>query len=199
MSDHIYKGDIVAGSLHINESRTVADLLISGHHGKDFLETVLSDNRLQKRSPLTAKRQAKLIRSRLLHLDPELWTLLRDGTREQATQIALYAAMKQSRLLSDFIADVVVMQIRTFQKQVTHREWAPFFEECGHRDPHILEWAESTTRTVRKVVFKMLAEAGIIDSKRTMNIVPFALLPEVRTLLLSREENELVQTLEALG
>ena len=198
MSERIYNGEIVAGSLLVKESREVAELLLRGLNEKEFYKEVLISNVLQKRSPASAKRQAKLIRNRLLPLHQDFWNIIQNGSHEQSTQALLAASIVHSRLLGDFIKQVIQLQIKTFQKQVSYREWDNFFEECKHREPAAAKWAESTTKKIRQVIFRILAEAKIIDSTRNMGLIPFSLLPEVKELLVRHEESYALECLEAI-
>ncbi|WP_043600971.1 DUF1819 family protein [Solidesulfovibrio magneticus] len=183
MPEPRFNGEIVAGSLMVNESRKIADLLLQGLDEKAFYAALLMDNVLQKRSPATTRRQSKLIRNRLLPLHEDFWIMIRDGSHEQAVQTLLAAAIMHSRILGDFIRNVVNLQLKTFQSQVTYREWDAYFEECKQIDPTVVEWSDSTIKKIRQVVFRILAEAKIIDSTRNLKIIHFSLLPEVKNLL----------------
>ncbi|WP_419783801.1 DUF1819 family protein [Maridesulfovibrio sp.] len=193
-----YNGEIVAGSLLVKESRIIADLLLRGLEEKKFYQEVLVSNVLQKRSPASAKRQAKLIRNRLLPLHKDFWIMIRDGSYEQSGQTLFAASIAHSHLLGDFIMQTVQLSIKTFQKQISYRDWDSFFEECKHRDPVTSIWAESTTKKIRQVIFRILAEAQVIDSTKNMNLIPFSLLPGVKELLIRHEENYVLKCLEAI-
>jgi hypothetical protein len=198
VSEQIYNGEIVAGSLLVKESREVAELLLRGLNEKQFYKEVLISNVLQKRSPASAKRQAKLLRNRLLPLHHDFWEMIREGSHEQSTQALLVASIVHSHLLGDFIKQVIRLHIKTFQKKVSYRDWDSFFEECKQRDASVAAWTESTTKKIRQVVFRILAEAKIIDSTRNMALIPFSLLPEVKELLVSHEESYALECLEAI-
>lgn len=198
MSERIYNGEIVAGSLLVKESREVAGLLLRGLNERQFYKEVLISNVLQKRSPASAKRQAKLLRNRLLPLHHDFWEMIRQGSHEQSTQALLAASIVHSHLLGDFIKQVIRLQIKTFQKRVSYRDWDSFFEECKQRDASAAAWTESTTKKIRQVVFRVLAEAKIIDSTRSMTLIPFSLLPEVKELLVRHEESYALECLEAI-
>ncbi len=191
-----YKGDIVAGSLLVKESRMVADILIQGYTGGGLYEKILKDNILQKRSLVTAKRQARLIWDRLLPFDQDFRLMVRDGTHEQATQALLCAAIKHSRLLGDFIRQVIHTQITIYKTSVSTRDWDQFFEQCELTQPSLAAWSASTRNKVRQIVFRMLAEAKIIDSTRSKNLLPFSVMPDVRTLLHDRNEDYVLHCLE---
>ena len=61
----IYNAEISAGSLMLPESRRIARLLLTHPTKEQWFEALKLDNILQKKSPATAKRQARLIRNRL--------------------------------------------------------------------------------------------------------------------------------------
>lgn len=196
MSESIYNGDLVAGSLLVRESRKVADLLLQGVGMDTFYEKVAEDNLLQKKSYSSTVRQARLIRNRLILLDKQFWVLVRDGSHDAASQVLFCATIKHSKLLCDFLASTLRMKINTFQKSLTLKDWDHFFEECKHVDPSVGKWSESTTKKIRQVIFRILAEANVLESTRTMNILPFHLLPEVKHLLTQNDEMQIMRALE---
>ena len=61
-----YSGDISAGSLLITESRKIVELLLKQVNDDAWHKAIVIDNILQKRSPVAAKRQARLIKNRLI-------------------------------------------------------------------------------------------------------------------------------------
>ena len=191
-----YKGDLVAGALLVNESRKIVRLMTEGLEDKEILDRVLKDNLLQKRSPVSGRRQAMLILNRLRQLPKPFWTIVRDGSHEQATQVLLCAAIKYSPILGDFITRVISEHVRTFKKTLSHRDWDTFYEESLDIDPTIDSWSDSTRSKVRQVSFLILAQAGIIDSTRKKNILPFNLLPEIRSLLREHKETYVLSCLE---
>ncbi len=183
-----YKGDLVAGALLVNESRKVVGLMMQGLEDKEILDRVLENNLLQKRSPVSGKRQARLIVNRLMTLPGPFWNMISNGSHDQATQVLLCASIKHSPILGDFIARVVAGNMRVFKKELTHAQWDAYFEERAAIDPSLDSWSDSTRNKVRQISFLILAQAGIIDTTRKKNILPFNLLPEIRSLL--REHNE---------
>ncbi len=74
-----YNGEIVAGSLLIRESRKIARLLLKNADSEAWHQAIVVENILQKRSPVAAKRQARLIKNRLSLMNPELWEIVDKG------------------------------------------------------------------------------------------------------------------------
>ena len=197
MSVIVYSGDIVAGSLLVKESRTIAGLLIDGIEHESFYKAVMENNLLQKRSPATAKRQARLIPQRLEVMDSKLWHMVRDGSHELATQAVFFAAIKRSRLLGDFIKNTVAYKVAVFQQDLTYKDWNSFFEECKQLEPSLGDWSESTVKKIRQVVIRILAEAHVIDSTRSMKILGFYIMPELRDYLFVNNEEYVLNCLGA--
>jgi hypothetical protein len=92
-----YRGDITAGSLKVTESRRIADVLLHQVDAAGWADAIVQRNILQARSPATAQRLAKLIRSRLESMGPDMWKLVRDGKGLVATHAIFAAAVKQSK------------------------------------------------------------------------------------------------------
>jgi hypothetical protein len=71
-----YNAEISAGSLMATESRRVAALLLTKPDEAAWLNAIEVQNILQKKTPATARRQATLIRKRLVTLDAQAWGMI---------------------------------------------------------------------------------------------------------------------------
>jgi len=98
-----YHADLTAGSLKLQESRIIADLLLRRIGEEGWKTAIVTENVLQARNPATAIRLARLIRQRLETMGDDLWRLVRDGNNIIATHAVLAAAVKHSALLADFL------------------------------------------------------------------------------------------------
>ena len=107
MQNFNYNSDLIGGSLLVRESRVIAELLLANADDADWKQAIQVENRLQKRSPATAKRQANALRKRLERLDQPFWRALRDGDDELATQVAFVAALERNLLLVEFVETIV--------------------------------------------------------------------------------------------
>lgn len=164
----IYTATITSASLRLRESRIVAGLLIDGVSADDWKELLLEKNVLQIRSVESIKRISRLLRARLEPMGQELWTFVRDGDRELATQATFAAAVKNSRVLGDFMDITMREQRALFAKKLEYRMWTDFVEGCRGRDPDMSHWSDATIVRLRSAVFTMLAEAGYIKDTRSL-------------------------------
>ena len=140
----IYNAQIVAGSLLVPESRKIADLMLSEADDKAWYSAIIIDNVLQKRSPSTAKREAKLIKNRLQLMKRELWEYIRDGNSDVATQSVLACAIKHNRLLGDFMDKIIRQHWQFYDYNLSNKDWSDFWDMCSQIDEGILKWSGKT-------------------------------------------------------
>lgn len=176
----IYNAEISAGSLMLPESRRIAALLLTHPTREQWLEALKLDNVLQKKSPATAQRQARLIRNRLETLNDETWSLIVEGSQEVAIQLLFASAIKHSRVLADFLRDVYAEHLRRFENHLSPaKDWESFLADCRHRDPEIAKLSDTTKAKMLQVVLRILAEGKYLESTRSLRLTPPHLHPDV--------------------
>lgn len=183
-----YNAEITAGSLLLKESRLIAQLLLQGADEKTWHQALAVDNVLQKTSPTSTRRIARLIKKRLSPMPRELWSFVAEGPAEVATQSLLVAAIKHSRLLGDFMLQVLRPHYKEFNPKLLPREWDSFLVECSHIDPAVAAWSQSTKNKVGQVVYRILAEAAYLDNTRSLTLQPVLVTPEVSNFLHAHNE-----------
>lgn len=181
--DFSYQGDLTGGSLQVRESRVVADLLLQNASEADWQQAILTDNRLQKRSPATARRIAQALRKRLELLEAPFWQALLNGDDELATQVALCSALERNLLLVEFMETVVSDAYITQATTLDAWQWDDFLQDRAYRDPAIADWTTSSKKKMGQVALRILAEAGYLKNTRSLQLQHVLIRPEVRTLL----------------
>lgn len=183
MHEFSYDSDLIGGSLLVREARIIADLLLSKADDSEWKRVIQTDNRLQKRSPATAKRQASALRKRLERLDEPFWRTLRDGDDELASQIAFVAVLERNLLLVEFVETVLRDAFILKTEKLAQYQWMDFLEDRAHRDPAIGTWTESSKKKMGQVAFRILAEVGLLQSTRSLRLQNVLVRPEVNVLL----------------
>lgn len=191
-----YSADISAGALLLPESRRVAELLLTKPDRDTWVRAIEHDNILQKRSPATARRQARLIRQRLEYLDEEGWRLVVEGEREVVVQILFAAAIKHNRLLGDFMSEVVGGHVRRLEEVVSPKDWESFLADCAQRDASVGGWSTTTKAKLFQVILRILAEARYLQSTRRPKLTLPLLHPEVLHYLRGRSEGRVLAAME---
>ena len=179
-----YNAEISAGSLLPLESRRVAALLLTQPHENEWVQAIEVQNILQKRTPATARRQATLIRKRLLTLTPQALEMIATRESEVSVQLLLTAAIKHSQLLGDFLRNTYWQQQRRFEAALSGKDWQDFLAESAHHDPSVLDWSDST----KKKLF--------LDATRTKKMTPPSLHPAVIRYLRENHETYALQCME---
>lgn len=192
-----YKADIAGGSLKLYESRVVADLLLNGVTSKAWKAAIEVENVLQKTSQGTAKRQASLIRARLVTMTAEHWLLVRDGSKPLANQAIFAAAIAHSRLLQDFLTHTVRDCFRTGDLALTRRHWRNYVQACRERDPDMTVWAQSTTDKLGDSVFQMLAEVGMLSENTKPSLQMVHYQTEIMEYLKTKQLGDVVRAMQA--
>jgi len=191
-----YSADITAGGLKLRESRIIAGLLLQSLDREFWRENIEDNNVLQARSIGTAIRVARLVRKRLETVQPELWSIIRDGDNTVASHAVFAAAVKQSRLLADFLFHVVRHEYRTFGKLLDHRLWDAYLVGCRERDPHMPKWNDNTCIRLRSSVYQMLAQAGYLENTKSLKLQTVHLAQPVFRYFEANHEDVLLQYLQ---
>jgi hypothetical protein len=191
-----YNAEISAGSLMPLESRRIAALLQTNPSEAAWIQAVETDNILQKRTPATARRQARLIKRRLTTLDPEAWKLIVERDSEVSMQLLLAASVKHSQLLGDFLLNVYAHRQRKLELTLSPSDWHDFLVECGHHDPAVTAWSATTKKKLLEVIVRILAEAKYLENGRSMKMTPRSLHPDVRRYLIAHDEAYVLECLE---
>lgn len=192
----MYNAEIVGGSLLINETRKLAQVMLLDDSIPAWQEAVIVDNVLQKKTQATAKRMANLIRNRLETGDKNLWHLIVAGDFELAGQAILVLAIRHSRLLADFMSEVVGLHVRRLDFQLTKKDWDDFLQECELRSSKVDVWSDTTREKLFQVVLRILAEAKYINSTKEKIIQSVMIRPEIRAYLDTCKDHSTLASLE---
>lgn len=191
-----YLGDLIGGSLMLRESQTIAELLLTSPTQEEWHDAVVNRNVLQKRSDASAKRNAATIKKRLDGLSSAFLEKLAFGGAELATQLMFAATLINSPMLADFMRNVVIDAKRVFREHIDQKDWENFWEDSIRLYPELGSMSESSTYKIAQVAFKLLADAGYIDSTRNKKLQNIFLLPEVRSLLVQMEREDIIAAME---
>ena len=178
------------------ESKRLTALLLLQVDEAAWRHAIEVNNILQKKTPATARRQAKLIRKRLDTLDADGWRMISERENEVQLQLLLAASIKHSPLLGDFMRSVYALRQRQLEHALVKSDWPDFLAECAHQDPMIASWTDSTRAKLFQVIVRILVEAKYLDNARNMKLTPRSLHPDVRHYLRERHETYVLECLE---
>lgn len=191
-----YLGDLIGGSLMIRESQIVAELLLKKPTKEEWIDAIVNQNVLQKRSDASAKRNAATIKKRLEGLNDEFIEQLAFGSTELSTQLMFAATLINSTMLADFMRNVFIDAKRMFRESIDSTDWESFWDERSRLFPEFSQMTASSTYKIAQVAFKVLADAGYIETTRNKKLQNVYLLPEVRTLLTDMNRDDIITAME---
>ena len=192
----IYKATITSSTLRVRESRIVAELLLEGVDDAEWHDAVIQRNVLQTGSAETARRVGGLLRARMMGLGERLWAMVRDGNHELATQAVFAGAVKNSRLLGDFMDLTIREQRALFARKLEPRMWHEYIEGCRGRDPDMPHWSDATIAKLKSTVFSMLAEAGYLQDTRSLILQNVFVHGRLATYLSDADESYVLRCME---
>jgi hypothetical protein len=190
----MYNAEIVAGSLLMNETRKLAEVMRDQSKAA-WLDAVIAENVLQK-TQSTAKRMAGLIRHRLETGDPDIWKLIVHGDFELSLQATLVLVIRRSRLLADFMSEVLGLKMRRLDFRLMQKDWDDFLQECELRDPIVAGWSELTKAKLSEVIVRILAEGRFLNSSKEKMIQGVMIRHEIRAYLDATNDQTTLASLE---
>lgn len=197
MTDHKqYLGDLIGGSLMIRESQIIADLLLKQPTRSQWNEAIVEQNILQKPSAASAKRNSATIKKRLQGLDNQFLEKLAYCGTDEATQLMFAATLMNSTLLADFMRSVFADARRMFRETLNVDDWQHFWEERTRLHPSIGEMSDASVYKVSQVAFKILADAGYIETTKNKRLLNVYVSPDVRQILMAMDKDEIIRAME---
>jgi hypothetical protein len=192
----LYNTEVSRGSLLTLESKRIAALLLTEPDAATWKRAIEVDNILQKDTVGTAVRQSVLIKKRLATLDATAWKLITERENEVTNQLLFAAAIKQNKLLGDFMRNVYASRQQQMEPDISVASWEDFLTECAHHDSSVTNWNENTKLKIINGIARILIEAKYLVDRKSMKLSPRDLHPVVRRYLVERNEKFVLDCLE---
>lgn len=157
-----------AASLLTHETETVAKLYLELQDWESVKVEVVEQNVLQKNALSTRKREYSEIKKRLSRLTAKEFALY--GTDTESRYLAFLACIKTYRLIYEFVAEVLREKVLLFDDQILPSDYTSFFESKQAGAEELNAISEVTEAKLRQVLFRILADVGLIDSVKRMHI-----------------------------
>lgn len=172
-----YSGALTREQFMFREMRIVARLNRRGLSDAEIEDEVFCENLFQypTERELRSKCRATLKRLHCIAHSPELMEMLAEGPLVEAKQAALVAMMAQSRLLAEFMIEVVGEKYRLLDGTLTARDLNLFFLRLRASDEDVAGWSDSTVRRIKSVLMNVLRENGYLEKTGSEALCPVAI------------------------
>ena len=160
------------------EMRTTAKLLSSGLSEEDIVAQITSGNLFQYPTEKSVARMAKACLKRFAAMeDIDLTKAIAEQPTDVAKQICLYAMMKQSRLIWEFMLTVIGEKYRLKDSSFGRIDLNTYFMRLQEQDDAVAAWSEGTITKLKQVIAKVLVENEYLDDVRSAHLNPVYLHP----------------------
>ena len=172
------------------EMRTVAKLMCDGLSDAELVSRVEEDNLFQYPTEKTVARIARACIKRLRAMEDEtLIQAIASQPTDVAKQICLYAMMKQSRLVWEFMITVIGEKYRLRDSSFGKMDVNTFIMRLQEQDDSVASWSESTIKKIKSVLVSILVENGYLDSNRSGTLNPVLISRELENAIRSNNDD----------
>lgn len=196
MNVKTYLGDLNGGSLLMAESRIIAEIQLINLSDKEWKDLIVKGNVLQKKSPQTALRFARVIRKRIDAMGEGFAQQIVSAPERDYIQLLMAAFMIQSPIVVDFMRETIAEAHRTYKPDISKEAWLSFIDDRIQRIPELATYSESTLKKMGSNVIKALVDSGYLKSTRQRHIQAVYLSPEVKAVLIKINRTELIDVME---
>lgn len=150
------------------EMRVTAELMVQGLNEKDSVQRIVEENLFQYPTEKSLPRMARCCIKRLQAMeDTSLIAAIAENSTETAKQVCLYAMMKQSRLIWEFMITVIGEKYRLQDTSFGRLDLNVFFMALQEQSIVVAGWKEATIQKLKQVITKMLVETGYLDTPKS--------------------------------
>lgn len=153
------------------EMKITAKLLKEGLSEEEAIEKIFKENLYQYPTERSLKTRARACIKRLKGLgDEELISWIIDRPVDVSRQICLYAMMKDSRLIWEFMITVIGEKYRTRNYSYSRKDLNVFFTRLQEQNDTVASWSDSTINKLKSVFTNLLKENGYIDETNSKRL-----------------------------
>lgn len=179
-----YSASLTREQFCFYEVRSTAQLLFEGLTDQETICKIVEDNVFQYPTEKSLKRIATMCVRRLRAMGDD--SLIRDialRPAEVSKQICLYAMMKDSRLVWDFMLTVIAEKYRLQDLTFSKADLSMFFMRLQEQDSSVAEWSPATITKIGQVLRRILIETHYLDDGKTEKLNPVLISHELENAI----------------
>ena len=168
------------------EMRCTARLLSEGFDEKAVVKKIVEQNLFQYPTEKTIDRIAKGCIKRLHALeDEDLIHAIATQPTDVAKQICLYAMMKQSRLIWEFMVTVIGEKYRLRDMSFGRIDLNIFFMRLQEQSDTVASWSDTTITKLKQIIVRVLVGNEYLDNTKADHLNPVWLYPVLENAIKS--------------
>lgn len=175
------------------ELRVTARLLADGLTESEVVGRIVDGNLFQYPTERSVRRMALAALRRLAVLDdPTLVRAIAEESADVARQLALYAMMRQHRIVWDFMISVIGAKYRACDMSFSRRDLNSYFLRLQEQDDWVATWSDTTIAKLKQVLVKLLVDCEYLASPRACLLNPVWLYPILDNAIRARGEEAIL-------
>ena len=175
-----YNGGLTREQFLFYEIRIMASLVSQGYTKAEAIEKIREENLFQFPTERMIASIANTCFQRLSALESDALVYhLANATADVAKQINLYAMMKHNTIVWDFMTTVIGEKFRTQEFEFSKKDLNIFFFQLQEQNDAVASWSDATISKIKQVLNKCLVECEFLDSVRSTQLNPVAIVPEL--------------------
>ncbi len=168
------------------EMRSTAKLMVAGLSEEAIVKEIVEQNLFQYPTEKSITRMAKACIKRLHALEDEsLLAMIASQPTDVAKQICLYAMMKQSRLIWEFMLTVIGEKYRLRDMSFGKIDLNTFFMRLQEQNDTVASWSDTTITKLKQIIARVLVETEYLDSIKADHLNPVWLHPALENAIRS--------------
>jgi hypothetical protein len=174
-----YRLSFTAASSLLSDFVRLATLTVEN----DFKLDKLTNDQIGKEKESTNVRQFRELKHRLKTLTTGEVDILVNGSLVDQKHVALLAICKTYRFISDFIVEVIRDKVLVYDFEIRESDYNSFINRKSFDHPELEGLTESSQTKIKTVLFRMLAEVGLIADAKSKVIQPVLLSDELEKVI----------------
>lgn len=175
------------------EMRTTAKLLSDGKSDIDAIQAIIQDNLFQYPTEKMIKKIATTCVKRLKNMeDDSLVEAIASQPSDIAKQMCLYAMMKHSRLVWDFMVTVIGEKYRMQDTSFGKIDVNVYFMRLQEQDDAVASWSSSTIAKLKQILIRTLVETEYLDNIKADRLNPVWLHPVLENTIRANGDNAIL-------
>ena len=195
MTEKEYSTTLNGAALGLFEFKLIVRLIEDGLTDSEIREKVLNENLFQLKESST-KRSLPYILKRARTLDEKLRHLLLNDLNETATQINIYAIMKNDLLFYEFMDELIKIKIQNNDLVYEKKDLNIFFNEKADQSHTIAQWSETTINRMKRAYNRLLIKMGYLDNFKSNALNPIYLDESLKIHLIKIGDKKYVEAME---
>lgn len=169
--DAPYSFSFITGALFLKESVSLAELLVKGRSWSEIEKIAAQSNLLKTRTSASRIRLVREVRHRLSRLSAEEIDAFCSANARDQSALLFLAICRHFQFIREFVVEVLLVKVQTLDFQLTLSDYTRFVDGKAAAHPELLGLSETSAAKIRQVLFRILREAGLVDSAKSLRLV----------------------------